>query len=645
MCGIAGIFSLDGSNQNLNEIASGMANKLLHRGPDNVGAWSNKGKTISLTHTRLSILDLSHLGNQPMCSPSGRYTIVFNGEIYNHLKLRKMMNFSNWQGMSDTETLLAAFEEWGIDSTLKRAVGMFAFGLWDNHRDELILGRDRVGEKPIYYGMDNGLFVFASELKAFKTIKNWELEINRDVLPLYFRHGYVPTPYSIWKNIRKLLPGTSLTIKKEHNHLGNLHPVNFWSLDGISNDAGYKYENDKDAINELDRLLNQSIEEQSISDVPIGSFLSGGIDSSLISAIMQTQSSKSIETFSIGFKSSDFDESVFAKDIANFIGSKHTEIIFEQKDIADLVVSLPIIYDEPFADSSQIPTMMLSNVAKKQVSVCLTGDGGDELFGGYNRHFFAVKIYNKISFLPKSIRVLLANSIRMVVNCRLGPILKIFPNMKDVPHLENKLYKIANLVESRDLEDVYLKLTSVNLNPEFMADCEQKLQTHMETERNRLFNQDDFSVEDWFMVSDFLGYLTDDILVKVDRASMQTSLETRTPFLHSEIINFSRKIPLSMKLRDNRGKWIVREVLNNYVTNNLFERPKHGFGIPVGELLRTDLRDWAEDLIFESIKSNSNPNFKKYILQKWRQHITCSLDHSHSIWPILIFESWREEWT
>ena len=424
MCGIAGIFSLDGANHNLSEISNGMANKLLHRGPDNVGAWSNVGKTISLGHTRLSILDLSCFGNQPMCSPSGRYTIVFNGEIYNHLKLRKMMDFSNWRGTSDTETLLAAFEEWGIDRTLKQAVGMFAFGLWDNFRDELILGRDRAGEKPIYYGLDNGFFAFASELKAFKAIKNWKFEINRDVLPSYFRHGYVPTPYSIWRNIRKLIPGTTLTIKKEYNHFSDLLPVHFWNLDSFSNDAGCKFEDDKVAITELDRLLNQSIEEQSISDVPIGSFLSGGIDSSLITAIMQAQSSTSVETFSIGFMSPDFDESVFAKDISSYIGSKHTELIFEQKDLSELVISLPAIYDEPFADSSQIPTILLSNVAKKQVSVCLTGDGGDELFGGYNRHFFAVKFYNKISCLPKPIRTLLAGSIRVIVDYRLDSILK-----------------------------------------------------------------------------------------------------------------------------------------------------------------------------------------------------------------------------
>ena len=645
MCGIAGIFSLDGPKHNLNGIANGMANKLMHRGPDNVGTWSNEGKTVSLAHTRLSILDLSYLGNQPMSSPSGRFIIVFNGEIYNHLKLRKMMTFSKWQGTSDTETLLAAFEEWGIDSTLKRAVGMFAFGLWDNLRSELTLGRDRAGEKPVYFGMNDGLFVFASELKAFKAIRDWNFEINREVLPLYFRHGYVPTPYSIWKNIRKLVPGATLTIKKEHRHLDDFHPVNFWSLDRTTDNAESIYKDHNIAINALDRLLNQSIEEQSISDVPIGSFLSGGVDSSLISAIMQNQSSKSIETFSIGFMSTDYDESVFAKDVANFIGSKHTEIIFEKKDIAQLVTSLPVIYDEPFADSSQIPTIMLSNVAKKQVSVCLTGDGGDELFGGYNRHFFAVKIFNRISFLPSSVRSLLAISIRVAVNCRLDAILKMFPNLKDIPHLENKLCKLANLVESRDLEEVYLKLTSFNLNPELVADSEQKIETYIVTERNRLFNQNEFTPEDWFMASDFLGYLTDDILVKVDRASMQASLETRAPFLHSEIIDFSRKIPLSMKLKDNKGKWIVREVLSNYIPNRLFDRPKHGFGIPIGELLRTDLRDWAESLIQESIKFNDNPHFKKYILRNWKLHKARSSDQSQSIWPILMFETWRKEWT
>ena len=644
MCGITGIFSLDGPKHNLNGIADGMANKLMHRGPDNVGRWSNEGKTVSLAHTRLSILDLSYLGNQPMRSPSGRFIIVFNGEIYNHLKLRKMMTFSKWQGTSDTETLLAAFEEWGIDSTLKRAVGMFAFGLWDNLRSELTLGRDRAGEKPVYFGINDGLFVFASELKAFKTIRNWNFEINREVLPLYFRHGYIPTPYSIWKNIRKLVPGATLTIKKEHRHLDDLKPVNFWSLDTATDKADSIFKDHKIAINALDRLLNQSIEEQSISDVPIGSFLSGGVDSSLISAIMQTQSSKSIETFSVGFKSTDYDESAFAKDVAKFIGSKHTEIIFEQKDIIQLVTSLPVIYDEPFADSSQIPTIMLSNVAKKQVSVCLTGDGGDELFGGYNRHFFAVKIFNRISFLPSSIRSLLAASIRVAVNCRLNAILKMFPNLRDIPHLENKLCKLANLVESRDLEDVYLKLTSFNLSPELVADSEQKIDTYIVTERNRLFNQNEFTTEDWFMVSDFLGYLTDDILVKVDRASMQTSLETRAPFLHSEIIDFSRKIPLSMKLKDNKGKWIVREVLNNYIPHKFFDRPKHGFGIPIGELLRTDLRDWAESLIHESIKFNDNPHFKKYILRNWKQHKAHFSDHSQSIWPILMFETWRKEW-
>ncbi|HMO18894.1 MAG TPA: asparagine synthase (glutamine-hydrolyzing) [Oligoflexia bacterium] len=645
MCGIAGYFKgTYHSNTDSKELVKKMALAIRHRGSDSSGEWTDPEAGIALSHRRLSILDLSPAGHQPMMSPSARYVISFNGEIYNHLELRENLENVHWRGHSDTETLLAGFDDWGIAQTIKKTVGMFAIGVWDRKEKELILIRDRMGEKPLYYGWQGGSFIFASELKPFKVHPDFMGEIDRDSLALYLRHGYINAPYSIYQGIKKLIPGSILTLKGTVSTGEYPEPQKYWCLDEVVlSGRNNQFEgSDEEAVNELERVLMQSVKGQMISDVPLGAFLSGGIDSSTVVALMQAQSSKPVKTFSIGFNEKGYDEAVYAKAVARHLGTDHTELYVTPKEAMEVIPMLPSLYDEPFGDSSAIPTFLVSQLAKQHVTVSLSGDGGDELFGGYGRYASAEKLWNKISLIPYPLRKILSPLIcflamdvgkPLIINAK-----NVLPNGFDYSNLD-RAGALSKYLACKDEKEYYHTAVSSWRFPEKMVingkepvtphtDRSDTLPFHSHTER--------------MMYTDMLSYLPGDILAKIDRAAMGVSLETRVPLLDYRVVEFSWKLPFNMKVRDEQAKWILKEVLYKYVPKELLDRPKMGFGVPVDYWMKTDFREWGEELLTEKRLKEEGIFNSRMIRDKWQEHQTGIRNWKESLWFVLSFQAWKE---
>ncbi len=627
MCGFAGYYHKNSFRfEKGKEYAIRMANAIVHRGPDDSGEWIDGEAGIALAHRRLSILDLTPAGHQPMVSPSGRYVIVFNGEIYNHLATRKELEqellVSSWHGYSDTETLLMAIESWGIVKALKVSTGMFAFALWDRQERQLALARDRIGEKPLYYGIQGGALLFASELNAIRQVPGFHGKVDKEVLALYFKHNAVPETFCIYTGFRKLKPGSILTIRSEdiaHNVLPD--PQQYWSL----HDA-YQYglENpftgtDAESVDELERLFLGSITEQSIADVPLGAYLSGGVDSSAVVALMQSKSSKKVKTFTIGFADQEYNEAEYAKAVAKYLGTDHYELYITQQDALDVIPKLPEIYDEPFADSSQIPTFLVSQLARQHVTVSLSGDGGDELFCGYKQYPKALAHWRKIRRIPHALRKSIA-----------VPTSWLLP---DAQFGNEFLAKKIKAFSQKDIVSFYDVMVSQCLDASFFIAGKVAFEGNYS---GHCFGQS----LDALMAVDITRYLPSDILVKVDRAAMNVSLETRLPLLDYRIIEYAQRLPESMKIRNGESKWILRQLLYRYVPRELIERPKMGFGVPVTDWLRGSLMEWADDLLsIQSIK-RCDLLYGKGILRKWAEHKSGMKDWSSQLWMVLMFMAW-----
>jgi asparagine synthase (glutamine-hydrolysing) len=641
MCGIAGFFesSRNRGVDECEEIARRMASALAHRGPDDEGTWTDAEAGVALAHRRLAILDLSAEGHQPMHSHDGRYVLTFNGEIYNFQQLRRELESTGhgFRGHSDTEVMLAAFCQWGFLPAVKRFAGMFAFALWDRAEGRLHLARDRAGEKPLYYGWAGNAFVFGSELKALRAHPQWRGRVDRRALALLVRHGYVPAPLCIYEDIYKLPPGCALTLTPAQSRDRiTAAPLPYWSAPSIA-EAGVAHPfggNEQEARDQLLVLLQQSVAEQMVADVPVGAFLSGGIDSSLVVAIMQAQSRRPIKSFSIGFEQADFDEAPFAKAVAKHLGTDHTELYLQSGEAREVIPELPRIYDEPFADVSQIPTVVLCRLARKHVTVSLSGDGGDELFGGYNRYQDAQRLWKVIARIPQSVRRL-TGYLKSLSGAGLS-----MPFPGPVRHLFNRVWNLSDVLSVSSDRSLYQMLMSPNRDP----DAWLRKTRESEVQHDALPTWKALpELLQRMMCLDFVSYLPDDILVKVDRAAMAVALETRVPLLDPRIIEFAWTLPSALKQKGNQGKWLLRQLLYQHVPQSLVDRPKRGFGAPIAEWLRGPLRDWAEELLGTTRLMHEGFLEPRVIREKWQEHLSSRRDWSAGLWHVLMFQAWLDQ--
>lgn len=648
MCGFAGFFTplSNVSDEQINVSAIQMANALLHRGPDDCGVWVDSEVGIALGHRRLSIVDLSPQGHQPMLSACGRFVIAFNGEIYNHEIIRRELDAlhacPSWRGHSDTEVMLAAVAHWGVVEAIKRSIGMFALALWDRKERVLHLIRDRLGEKPLYYGWQGDTFLFGSELKALKAHPSFRAEIDRNALALLMRHNYIPAPYSIYQGIRKLLPGSLLTVSLQNR---NAQPQRYWDARQVVADglAQPFLGSSGEAVDALDRLLRDAVAQQMIADVPLGAFLSGGVDSSTIVALMQAQSSRPVRTFTIGFHETGYNEAEHAKAVARHLGTDHTEMYVSPQQALDVIPRLPSLYCEPFADSSQIPTFLVSQLARQHVTVSLSGDAGDELFGGYNRYVLGQRLWGKLSCIPVGVRQGVAQLISSVSphawNRMLGPVQPLLPMGLAQANIGDKLHKGAGVMGARMPADLYRLLVSHWPQPSELVIGATEPPTALTTPDQQ--PQTDHFIHQ-MMALDMLTYLPDDILTKVDRAAMGASLETRVPLLDHRVVEFAWRLPLNYKVRDGVGKWPLRQVLYKYVPCELIERPKMGFGVPIDSWLRGPLREWVEELINEDRLKREGYFNPAPIRLKWREHLSGQRNWQYHLWDVLMFQAWLE---
>jgi asparagine synthase (glutamine-hydrolysing) len=648
MCGFAGVLTVGRPND---DVLWRMARALRHRGPDDEGVWRDETTGIGFAHARLSVVDLSASGHQPMHSPSGRHVIAYNGELYNHKDLRVRLNEKRsreglpmiaWRGGSDTETLLAWFDAIGIEETLKLGVGMFAFAAWDREARVLTLGRDRAGEKPLFYGVQGETLLFGSELKALKAHPSFRGEIDRAALDAYRHLGYVPAPKSIYRGIHKLPQGTFLSVRAGEPAA---NPVVYWSMQGIAvNGLSAPFAGtDEEALGELEARLADAVGLQQVADVPTGAFLSGGIDSSLIVALMQAQSTRPVHTFTIGFQDRSFDEAPHAKAVAAHLGTTHTELYVTPDQALGVIQRLPSLYDEPFGDPSQIPTFLVSQLARKSVTVSLSGDGGDELFGGYNR-YLQHSLVMKLLSCPAPVRRIVASGLTALhphqFDRAYGVVAPMLPRRMRVRLPGDKAHKLAVVIGADSDAEVYGRLvsswddtTNVVLRVGAPANPGAAWCTLGRT----------WALEDRMMLLDAISYLPDDILCKVDRAAMGVSLETRAPFLDHRVIEFAWRLPLHMKLRGGRGKWVLRQMLHKYVPAQLIDRPKMGFGVPIGAWLRGPLREWGDALLSED-RLHAEGYFRAAaITQKWEEHKAGRRNWQYLLWSVLMFQAWLAE--
>lgn len=653
MCGITGFIDLSRhlSRDELEMTVARMTETLVHRGPDDGGVWSDRDAGIALGHRRLAIIDLTPQGHQPMLSPSGRYVMVFNGEIYNFQDIRNELDGNQaispvWRGHSDTEVMLAAFERLGVEEAVKRFVGMFAFALWDRHQKQLFLGRDRLGEKPLYYGTCGKTFFFASELKALLHYPAFRPEINRNAVALYMRHSYIPAPYSIYDGVHKLLPGTILTIGADvqgWSGSSSFVPKPYWQARSIAQNGVVEpfTGTDTEATEHLDRLLRAAVQRQMVADVPLGMFLSGGVDSSTIAAVMQAQCSRPVRTFTIDYGEKIFSEADHAKSVAHHLGTDHTALSVAPEQALEAVTRMATIYDEPFSDASQVPTFLLSQLTRKHVTVCLSGDGGDELFAGYNRHFRGRELWHAFKRWPVGMRRGIATFLTSVSPQAWDRIVGWLNWALPVNYRERvpgeRLHKLAGILAANSPEALYYDLVSHWKDPLSVVRNASESLTVV-TDRGQWPSLDDFT--HMMMYLDLVSYLPDDILVKVDRAGMGVGLETRMPFLDHSIVEFAWKVPLSMKIRSGQGKWLLRQVLYRYVPPKLIERPKMGFGMPLSVWLRGPLKEWAESLLDEKRLREEGYFNPGPIRKKWGEHLSGRINWQYHLWDILMFQEW-----
>lgn len=642
MCGIAGYWTCGNALRGMygKKVLKNMAMQIRHRGPDSEGYWTDDRAGIGLAHRRLSIVDLTHAGSQPMVSDSGRYIISFNGEVYNYRELRAQLESGNrapnWRGHSDTEVLLACIEAWGIETTLKRCLGMFAFAVWDRGRQVLILARDRIGEKPLYYGHVSNIVIFGSELKALKVVPEFDSLIDRGAALLLLKYNYIPSPFSIYKGVFKLPPGTWIEFTAPSELLTT--PRQYWSYSNVVEEGERKplQLTQSEAAEHLDELLSKVVRSQMVADVEVGAWLSGGIDSSTVVALAQAQAERPIRTFSIGFDDKWFDESSHARMVAHHLGTNHTEVRLSQRDVLEIIPGLAQIFDEPFADPSQLPTILLSRITRERVKVAVSGDGGDEIFGGYNRYLLGPQLWRMVSPMPPLLRHLFGLLLEGTPAQVIRYLESGFRTFGVSPALSMKLPSIGRkLKQVRSMDDLYVELMS---EWEGNSPVEEELPVTLLRDRNAWPKL--FSPVTKMMAVDALTYLPDDVMLKVDRSSMAASLEIRAPFLDARVVEFASKLPLEMKISRGLGKRVLRQVLYRYVPEALVERPKQGFGIPLDNWLRGELRDWAEDLLSEA-RLRAEGFFDPVLIRRaWKAHLACQQQFGNRLWSVLMFQSW-----
>jgi len=648
MCGFAGLFdALTRTNdEDLRAVTGRMTETLFHRGPDDGGVWVDAAAGIGLGSRRLAIVDLSPEGHQPMASRDGRYVMAFNGEIYNFKAIRsELLPLGHkFRGHSDTEVMLAAISQWGLEKSLERFNGMFAFGLWDKSERLLHLVRDRLGEKPLYYGWMGKTLLFGSELKALRAHPAFHGEIDRNALSLYLRHNYIPAPYTIYQGIYKLLPGSVLTINPSAAGSSS-KPIPYWSAKSVAEHGVAEPMNgsDQDAIASVECLLRDAVKLRMEADVPLGAFLSGGIDSSTVVALMQSQSDRPVKTFTIGFYEAGYNEAEDAKRVAAHLHTEHTELYVTAEEAMAVVPRIPTLYDEPFSDSSQIPTFLVSQLARRSVTVALSGDGGDELFGGYLRYKTGRDLWNKIAWIPASGRRQLSNAISSipveVLNNTLGWIEPVFAKYGRAGKAGDKLHKLSQILAMEEPETLYHRLVSHWDDPAAVALGAHEYPTGL-TDRSAWANLPDLTQRMMFL--DTVTYLPDDILVKVDRASMGVSLEGRLPLLDHRVVELAWRLPLSLKIRDGQSKWLLRQILYKYVPPALIERPKMGFGVPIDAWLRGPLMEWAEALLIERRLRAEGFFNSQLIREKWTEHKSGLRNWHYYLWDVLMFQAWLD---
>lgn len=648
MCGIAGFFvTRAGAAPDWTATLAAMGNALEHRGPDDAGTWFDAEAGIGFAHRRLAIVDLSQAGHQPMVSATQRFVLAFNGEIYNHLALREQLQSESraphWRGHSDTETLLAAVEAWGLQATLQASVGMFAIALWDRQEQALFLARDRLGEKPLYYGWQDGVLLFGSELKALQAHPAFAGSVDRRALALLLRHDYVPAPYSIFSQVQKLPAASWIRLDRRG---GDAEPTAYWSLKEVA-ERGLSaplQASPAELVRLLDQQLRESVRAQMLSDVPLGAFLSGGIDSSTVVALMQAQSARPVKTFSIGFSEAGYDEAPHARAVAQHLGTEHTELYVSGRQALDLVPALPTLFDEPFADSSQLPTHLLARMTRQHVTVALSGDGGDELFGGYGRYFLSRNVWQRTRRLPGVVRHSMTRGLHALPTSAWDtltrPLSALLPPRLRQRSIGDRLHKLADVLRHERSASLYRHLISHWRHPEEVV-IGGKEPVTMLTDATQWPRTDSF--EHWMMYVDAVSYLPDDILVKVDRAAMAVSLETRVPMLDHRLVELAWQLPLGLKMRGNQGKWLLREVLFQYVPRTLVERPKMGFGVPMDQWLCGPLRPWAEELLDESRLRREGYFHPEPIRRKWAEHLSGQRNWHPALWNVLMFQAWLEK--
>ena len=645
MCGIVGSWqATDCSLDALRAPVLRMTQALHHRGPDGQGVWFDSAVGMGLGHRRLAIQDLSDAGQQPMLSASGRFVIIYNGEVYNapalRMELEKIGQHISWRGHSDTETMLACIEAWGIEESVKHFIGMFAFALWDRQEHQLHLVRDRLGIKPLYYGFQGETLLFGSELKALRAHPAFQGRINRDALALFFRHNVIPTPYSIYQGIQKLQPGTILTFT---NPSTKPKISTFWDAWAIaeSGQTNMFLGSYQEAVNELERLLSDAVKLRMLSDVPLGAFLSGGIDSSTVVALTQKQSAQPIRSFSLAFSETEYNEAPHAAILAQHLGTDHTELLVTSDQALEVIPRLPTIFDEPFADSSQIPTFLVSQLTRQHVTVALSGDGGDELFCGYNRYLWAGPLWNKLGRLPKVARTGLSYGLQVLSVEQWNQLYRmterVIPSRLRMQAPGRNAHRLAEILAFNNERAFYRGIVSHwDESPVLGA---QEPVTRLTATRQ----PDCHSFTEWMMAQDLVTYLPDDILTKVDRASMAVALEARVPLLDHRVVEFAWSLPLEWKLRQQTGKQILRDVLYKHVPRHLIERPKMGFGIPLDRWLRHDLRDWAEDLLDERKMTQQGYLNPTPIRLKWKEHLSGKRNWQYHLWDVLMWQAWLQQ--
>jgi asparagine synthase (glutamine-hydrolysing) len=612
-----------------------MNEALRHRGPDDGGTWVDEQVGIGLANRRLAILDLSASGHQPILSSCGRFVIAYNGEVYNFESIREALRQEGktFRSQTDTEVIVEACATWGLKKALEQMNGMFAFALWDRKDRTLSLVRDRLGIKPLYYGRFGTTLLFGSELKALVAHPVFRKEIDRDSLALFFRHGYIPSPYTIYKGVRKLPPGHTITLSSASD---SLESVPYWSAKSLGDgDTDIGQLSDDEAITQLDTLLRDAVRLQMVSDVPLGAFLSGGIDSSTVVALMQAQSTRRIRTFSIGFVEKGYNEADYASAVARHLGTDHSELYVSPQQILETVNVLPEMYDEPLADTSQIPTYLLSSLTRKHVTVSLSGDGGDELFGGYDHYPQLQRRWKMLRTVPQPVRALGARALRSLLLStdvlRQGEDYKVWNGLRNVP----------GILESRSPELLSHQCLSHWRVPSAVVANSREPATLFTDEKQWPKTSDSLRR---MMYLDLVTYLPDDVLTKLDRASMAVSLEARVPLLDHRVVEFAMQVPSKLKFRNEQGKWLLRQLLQRYVPTKLFDRPKMGFSLPIGAWLRGTLRPWAEELLDEQFNTGSDLLDSGLIRRKWAEHINGNQNWGQQLWNVLMFRAWYRHW-